>query len=142
MLNPMNLAKGTAIGVVATVLFATTAMAAVVTNDTALRSGPGTRYHVVDSLSAGDRVRVTDQSGRWCEVRMPGTGGWVLCGRLADERQSLYRGGDYGPGYSNPSVSFGFGFGGSPQEQHHRGWEGDRGDRGSNGSSFSFGFSN
>lgn len=137
----MNLARATAIGVVAAALFAGPAMAAVVTNDTAVRSGPGTRYHVVDGLSAGDRVRVTDQSGRWCEVRLPGTGGWVLCARLADEGQSRYRGGDYGPGYSDPSVSFGFGFGG-PDEPRHRGPEGDRGDRGSNGSSFSFGLSN
>ena len=148
MLNSMNLAKGTAVGIVATVLFATTAMAAVVTNDTTVRSGPGSRYHVVDSLSAGDHVRVTDQNGRWCEVRVPGTAGWVLCGRLVDERQSVYRGGDYGPQYSNPSVSIGFGFGGSPDEHRHRGWEGDHGDhRGpgpydTNGNSFSFGFSN
>lgn len=141
MRKSMNLAAGTAIGVAATVFFATSAMAAVVINDTAVHNGPGSRFYVVDTLSAGDHVRVTDQSGRWCEVRMPGTGGWVLCGRLAADTPHRYRGGDYGPSYSEPGVSIGFGFGGAPDD-HHRGWDGDHGDRGSNGSSFSFGFSN
>lgn len=43
-----------------------------------VRSGPGTRFRVVDVLAAGEVVEVTEcQPNRWCRISHDGPEGWV-----------------------------------------------------------------
>lgn len=43
-----------------------------------VRSGPGTRYSVVDVLSPGELVDVTEcQPNLWCQIARDGPDGWV-----------------------------------------------------------------
>ena len=56
--------KGAALGVFIMAASSGTAMAAVATRYADVHVGPGVRYQVIDQ-SAGDHVRVTDQTGNW-----------------------------------------------------------------------------
>jgi SH3-like domain-containing protein len=42
-----------------------------------VRTGPGTRYPVVDVLGAGQSVRISRCTGGWCFVDQRGPSGWV-----------------------------------------------------------------
>ena len=42
-----------------------------------VRSGPGARYHKVDTLYAGEGVEITECRANWCYVQHPGPDGWV-----------------------------------------------------------------
>jgi len=59
-----------------------------------LRSGPGTRYEVLDRLAPGDRVVVQETVGRWYRVVSPGGDkGWVagdFLERVGDGRTTLF----------------------------------------------------
>ncbi len=129
-------------------LSAGTASAAVVTNSLNLRSGPSTRYHVIDTMPSGAHVNILNCSGSWCRVAFRGERGWASGHYLTGSRSARYDRGRrsyrgrtyyggptvvYGGGYPyygsgwnsyayQPGVSFGFGFGGGPYWHHHRGW--------------------
>ena len=49
---------------------------------TNIRSGPGTGYAVVDTLSPGDRVNVVSCGTNWCKVTRVGPDGYVARNRL------------------------------------------------------------
>lgn len=109
-----HLIKAAGLGVLAVGLTAGAAFAATATTSVNVRSGPGTSFGVIDTLSAGDRVSITGQSGNWCSVTRPGPNGWVNCSFLAGGRVNVYDGPryrDYGRFDPGPSVSFSFGFG-------------------------------
>jgi uncharacterized protein YraI len=94
------------------------ASAATITNDLNLRSGPGTRYGVIDTMPAGAYVNVIGCSGSWCRVNWHGRVGYASASYLGG-------GGGYyaaAPVYVAPPpvVSFGFGFGTGPRWHHHR----------------------
>jgi uncharacterized protein YraI len=59
------------------VLSAGSAAAAVVTNDLNLRSGPSTRYGVVDTMPAGAQVSILSCTGSWCRVSWRGEVGYA-----------------------------------------------------------------
>jgi uncharacterized protein YraI len=72
--------KSAAMLVVGLCMFAGTASAAWTTKVYAelnIRSGPSTRYAVIDSISYGDRVRVHGCKRSWCRVSYHGTRGWA-----------------------------------------------------------------
>lgn len=49
-----------------------------------VRSGPGTRFSVVDVLAPGDLVDVAEcQANRWCRIVQDGADGWVSASYLA-----------------------------------------------------------
>lgn len=104
------------------------ASAATVTNDLNLRSGPGTRYGVIDTMPAGAYVRVINCGGSWCRVNWHGRVGYASASYLGG-------GGAYAsaPVYVAPPpvVRFGFGFGSRHDRgwRHHRDWRHDRGHR-------------
>ena len=50
---------------------------AVTTSNLNVRSGPGTRYGVIDVLNRGDSVRINSCSGGWCWINHRGPSGWV-----------------------------------------------------------------
>lgn len=51
-----------------------------------IRSGPGTRFDVVDSRAVGGKVTVTDKSHEgWQQVSLGGTAGWIKAGFLTDQ---------------------------------------------------------
>jgi hypothetical protein len=68
-----------ALAVVALAVSSASAFAAPARVDTHLnvRSGPGTNYRVVDSVSRGQVVDVQYCRGNWCFVEKPGPDGWV-----------------------------------------------------------------
>jgi uncharacterized protein YraI len=116
-----NFFRASAIGAVITVVTAGAALAAVATTSVNVRTGPGTSYGILDQLSPGDRVAVTDQAGGWCEVSRPGPNGWVSCAYLTSSYDGPRRFNRYdGPRYydEEPSVSFSFGIGGPPRHRH------------------------
>src|SRR5579871_5844819 len=86
-----NLLKAAGIGAVATMLTAGAALAATATTSVNVRTGPGTGYNVVDTLSPGEHVSIVGQSNGWCQVNKPGPNGWVSCAYLTGG------GGYYGP---------------------------------------------
>jgi len=54
-----------------------------------LRSGPGTRFDILQRLSPGDRVDVQETIGRWYRVRLTsGQQGWVS-GNFLERRPTL-----------------------------------------------------
>lgn len=73
--------KTTSLALAAIAAFTGVAMAFPATSKTALnvRSGPGTKYRVVDALYAGERVNVDrcTKSRKWCYVTHKGPDGWV-----------------------------------------------------------------
>jgi uncharacterized protein YraI len=79
----MNITKTTITGLLAAVgLFAASAAAfatpATATSGVNVRSGPGTSYGIVDTLTPGENVEVTEcASNGWCHIQHPGPDGWV-----------------------------------------------------------------
>lgn len=79
----MNTTKTTITGLLAGLgLLAATASAfatpAVATSGVNVRSGPGTSYGVVDTLTPGEDVDVTEcVSNGWCHIEHSGPNGWV-----------------------------------------------------------------
>lgn len=155
----MNFSKITKVAGLGAAVLALTASAAFAATSTAsvnVRTGPGTQYRAIDTLSPGQRVSIVDQSGGWCEVDKSGPNGWVSCRYLTD--------GDYRPRPSvtvRPGVSIELGFGNSgnryyrDRDRYDRWdrydrdddggyWSGPRSSRysSSNGNSFGFSFSN
>jgi len=53
------------------------AEAATATAAVNVRSGPGTGYSVLDTLTPGEYVSVRGCSGGWCYITHPGPDGWV-----------------------------------------------------------------
>jgi uncharacterized protein YraI len=98
-----------------------TASAAIVTADLNLRSGPSTRYAVIDAMPAGSQVDILRCSGNWCRVAWGGIEGYASASYLG--RGNGYRAYAYEPApiyvAPPPVVGFGFGFGG-----WHHGWRG------------------
>ena len=115
--------KHLALAAGALLLSAGIAQAATVTNDLNLRSGPGTRYGVVDTMPAGADVDVIGCGGAWCRVN------WQ--GRVGYASSSYLSGG--GPVYAEappvyvrpPAIGFGFGFDGGWRGDRDGGWWGD-----------------
>jgi uncharacterized protein YraI len=90
------------------------------TADTNVRSGPGTRYAVIDRLADGDVVDVVNRRNGWYQIA---GGGWVkasllVSGGYAEPQPYYYE--DYGPSYG-----YGYGYGGYygrpgwPHRPHH-----------------------
>ncbi len=103
----------------ALMLSAGIASAATVTNDLNLRSGPGTRYGVIDTMPAGAYVNVIGCGGSWCRVDWHGRVGYASASYLGDGRGAYAAAPVYGA--PPPVVSFGFGFGGG-NRWHDRDW--------------------
>ncbi len=59
------------------------ALEAVARSDVNVRSGPGTEFMRVDTLSGGESVNIRECSGNWCYVEHPGPDGWVSASYLA-----------------------------------------------------------
>lgn len=76
-----DLAKTAGIALIGLVLSGTSAMAidAEATGAANVRSGPGTSYGVVDTLSAGELVDVVEcnAANTWCRIFHTGPDGWV-----------------------------------------------------------------
>ena len=110
-------------------LSAGAASAAVVTRDLNLRSGPGTRYAVIDTMPGGAHVDVLGCAGAWCRVDWRGRVGFASAHYLAGEGATyiapprVY----YGPWpyYDGWGPVFGFGWGGGWRGGHV--WHGGRG---------------
>lgn len=100
------------------------ASAAVVTNDLNLRSGPGTRYEVIDTMPAGAHVRVIGCGGAWCRVNWRGRVGFASASYIGGGRAYASE-----PVYVAPPpvVRFGFGFRRHHDRdwRHHRDWRRD-----------------
>ena len=94
------------------------ASAATVRNDLNLRSGPGTRYQVIDTMPAGAHVRVLGCGGSWCRVNWHGRVGFASASYIGGGRAYRSRRVYVAP---PPVVRFGFGFGSRP----HRDWRRD-----------------
>lgn len=113
-LKTLGLAAG------ALLLSAGIASAATVTNDLNLRSGPGTRYGVIDTMPAGAYVNVIGCGGSWCRVDWHGRVGYASASYLGGGEAYAAA-----PVYVAPPpvVSFGFGFGGGHRWHHrHHDW--------------------
>ena len=81
-----NFIRSLAVLLVIFSLMGTTAFAesaAVIGNAVNLRSGPGLDYQVLDTLSGGTVVEVTNRSGNWCAVSYNGTDGYMATGYLS-----------------------------------------------------------
>jgi uncharacterized protein YraI len=105
----------------ALLLSASTAGAAVITNDLHLRSGPGTQYRVIGTMPAGAYVDVLGCAGSWCRVGWRGRVGFVSSNYLG-RGDGAYA---YAPrvyAAPPPAVSFSFGFGNRPRWHHRRNW--------------------
>lgn len=90
------------------VLLATSAAsAAQATGSVNVRSGPGTSFGVVDSLSAGESVDVGEcRSNGFCYITHSGPDGWVSSRYLTNDRQERSE-----RPRSNSNVTFSFSFG-------------------------------
>lgn len=63
-----------------------------------VRSGPGTGYSVVGSVTTGDRVTVLKTSGQWSSVKTPGgLAGWVSSQYISAGGTLVSTGGGSGP---------------------------------------------
>lgn len=140
-----KIAKTLGLGAAILALSAGAALAATATASVNVRTGPGTSYRAIDTLSPGQRVNVTDQTGGWCEINQSGPDGWVSCRYLTADNS--YR------GYNDdrPGVSIQLGFGNRypdrvrPRPHHWNGYPGYYSDGNSYpnyGSSFGFSFNN
>ena len=69
------------------------ASSAVATGAVNVRTGPGTGYRIVDSLTKGEQVRVTECAANWCLVHRRGPDGWVSARYLSASpyRRQLHR---------------------------------------------------
>jgi uncharacterized protein YraI len=70
------------------------ALAARVTADLNMRSGPSTRYARIAVIPAGREVDVVQCQGGWCSVQFRGIVGWVS-GRYLAQGGGYYRPGPY-----------------------------------------------
>lgn len=102
----LNIATGVAVAATAAVVFLPAANAApgTVTGNVNVRSGPGTNYAVVDTLTRGSTVDVQRCQGSWCYVVKPGPDGWVSASYLSAGGRPVNP--------SQPGLSFGFSIGG------------------------------
>ena len=103
----MNVKHITALSSAAAVVLLSTAAAfaqpGVATGNVNVRTGPGTGYSKVGTLSTGEYVDVKDCQGSWCFVdRNSGTDGWVSANYLKPVAQPA-------PGPSEPDIPFNFG---------------------------------
>ena len=58
---------------------------AVLTTNSALKSGPNQRFEATDQASAGTRVRILDKQNEWLEVKTRlGTTGWIPVDKLTE----------------------------------------------------------
>lgn len=104
----MNVKHITALSSAAAVVLLSTATAfaqpGVATGAVNVRTGPGTGYSKVGTLSAGEHVDVKDCQGSWCFVdRNAGTDGWVSANYLQPAAAQP------APGPSEPDIPFNFG---------------------------------
>lgn len=104
----MNAKHITALSSAAAVLLLSTAAAfaqpGVATGSVNVRTGPGTGYSKVGTLSAGELVDVKDCQGSWCFVdRNAGTDGWVSASYLQPTSAAP------APTPSKPDIPFNFG---------------------------------
>ena len=102
----MNVKYITALSSAAAVVLLSTAAAfaqpGVATGAVNVRTGPGTGYSKVGTLSAGELVDVKDCQGSWCFVdRNAGTDGWVSANYLKPAAAQ--------PTPSDPDIPFNFG---------------------------------
>ena len=95
-----KLAMTLGLGAVIAVTSATASLAAVVNHGTPVHSRPTWSSHIVNYLYRGERARLIDVRGPWCEVSIPGPDGWVACSAL----------GNYPLSYFRPGIEFNFGF--------------------------------
>lgn len=104
----LNVATGVAVAATAVVVFLPAAYAApgTVTGNVNVRSGPGTNYAVVDTVTRGTQVDVQQCQGSWCYVAKPGPDGWV-------SSTFLSAGGGSPVNPQQPGLSFGFNLGGA-----------------------------
>jgi len=104
----MNVKHFTALSSAAAVVLLSTASAfaqpGVATGAVNVRTGPGTGYSKVGTLSSGELVDVKDCQGSWCFVdRNAGTDGWVSANYLQPTSAQP------APGPSQPDIPFNFG---------------------------------
>lgn len=58
-----------------------------------VRAHPGINHTIVDTLTPGERVRITHCSGNWCHIRHRGPDGWVAARyltRLSSHRRRFF----------------------------------------------------
>lgn len=115
-----KMAKSLGLGAAVVAFSAGAAFAATATASVNVRTGPGTSYRAIDTLSPGERVSVTDRSGGWCEINQRGPDGWVSCRYLTGDNS--YRGNDRYYDDEGPSVSLQFGFGNAYPRLHRPYW--------------------
>ncbi|WP_055046745.1 SH3 domain-containing protein [Devosia sp. A16] len=74
-----GLAAGLGVAAIALSPVAALAVDAMATGSANVRSGPGTSYSIVDTLSSGEMVEVVECNGSqtWCRITHPGPDGWV-----------------------------------------------------------------
>lgn len=98
----LNLATGIAVAAAAAAVFLPAAQAApgVTTSNVNVRSGPGTGYAVVDTVTRGTRVDVQRCQGSWCFVEKPGPDGWISASFLSAGGRPVNP--------TQPGLSFGF----------------------------------
>lgn len=149
-----NFAKAAGVGTAVLLLSAGAAFSATATTAVNVRTGPGTGYNAVDTLSRGEQVAIVDRNGGWCAVQKTGPDGWVACRYLTNSERRVIRNND------GPSVSLSFGYGirdnDRPRRNNNKWWnnndrwdDNDRywdndwdGPRRGGGTSFGFSISN
>ena len=110
--------------------FATTAT---VTDNVNVRSGPGGRYGVIDTVRYGDRVEVQECLSGWCYVEKRGPDGWVSSTYLSLNDQG-YGGDYYDDDYygASPGFTMEYNYGPSyhprPPRYNYGDWNGHRDD--------------
>lgn len=104
----LNIATGVAVAATAVVVFLPAAYAApgTITSNINVRSGPGTNFAVVDTVTRGTQVDVQQCQGSWCYVAKPGPDGWVSSTYLSAGGQPVNP--------QQPGLSFNFGGNGGP----------------------------
>lgn len=103
----LNVATGVAVAATAVVVFLPAAYAApgTITGNVNLRSGPGTNYAKIGTVTRGTQVDVQQCQGSWCYIVKSGPDGWVSAQYL-----SAAGGAPVNP--SQPGLSFGLNLGG------------------------------
>lgn len=108
-------------------------LAATVTNDLNLRSGPGANYGVIDTMPAGAYVNVIGCGGSWCRVDWHGRVGYASASYLGGGGGYAAAPGYAAPVYAGPTFydepffagpAIGFGFGGGGHHRWHGGYHG------------------
>jgi uncharacterized protein YraI len=118
-MNLKKLATAAAVAI-SSIIFASSAFAAVATSTVNVRAAP-VNGAVVDVLRAGQEVEIDRCSGGWCYVIKPGPDGWVSANYLSDDDDDFGRPTPPAPsrpdvdvsiGFSTPGFSFQIGSGG------------------------------